>query len=537
MKTVLRCLLATVFLCITVSALAGTTSVNGQSLTIALVHFKVQYKEPARNLEELKKLHREAAAKGAKIIFNTELALTGYSFSSREDIRPFTQTVDSRLVREIADLAKELAVYIGITFPERDVQTDSFYNAAAVFSPQGKLVCNYHKIYGEKRWARPGSPYQNNLFLTPWGMVGVVICADSYFDLIPRTLALKGADLIWVPANWPPMGQLSPVDIWSIRAMENGVYLAACNRTGKDKTMDCSKAESAVIAPDGTPLVSRSSEESALLFANISLDENGQISKMQRKQKMGTRNVALYRQLYLDPWTENLTMYYQLPDPGKILLHSLTSAQNPLDIGAIEAQVAAESSPSPALWLLPQTGVDVLNKEKLQAIARSYNCAFALSVRSEQGNVSELLITKEGIQSFTDAKGELPYRLLRFGPAAVAMVPLNELRHPELGVVLAKLGCDLVLVSEPELSALDIRLAKVRTIDNFAIAASGSNRAVIAQMKGVHGDIQVQMSDNGRSCVLELDTVETRSKEFYDRVDFDVLLRDDKGELKNEYVQ
>ncbi len=155
-------------------------------------------------------------------------------------------------------------------------------------------------------------------------------------------------------------------------------------------------------------------------------------------------------------------------------------------------------------------------------------------MRSEQGSVSELLITKEGIQSFTDAKGEFPYKLLRFGPAVVAMVPLAELRHPELGVVLAKLGCDLVLVSESSLSASDLRLARVRTIDNLAIAASGTNRAMIGHMQGIHGEMQVQMAENGSSCTFELDTVETRSKEFYDRVDFDVLLRGENGEYGDE---
>ena len=176
----------------------------GPSLKIALVHFNVAYKQPGQNLEKLKQLHREAAAQGAKLILNTELALSGYSFSSRADIRPFTQTLDGEDLQEMADLARELSVYIGFTFPERDPETDSFYNAVAVYSPEGKMILGYHKIYGEKRWARAGSPYQNNVFPTPWGRIGVAICADSYFGLIPRTLALKGVDLIWVPANWPP---------------------------------------------------------------------------------------------------------------------------------------------------------------------------------------------------------------------------------------------------------------------------------------------------------------------------------------------
>ena len=222
------------------------------SLKIALVHFSVAYKQPDQNLAALKELHRRAAREGARIIFNTELALSGYSFSSRDDVAPFSQTLSGSAVQEMAALAKELHVFIGITFPEQDPDTHSYYNAAVVLSPEGKVVCRYHKIYGEKRWARPGNPFQEGVFDTPWGRVGVAVCADSYFGLIPRTLALKGADLLWVPANWPPTGMISPLDVWRTRALENGIYVAACNRTGKDRVMDCTKAVSAVIAPDGT---------------------------------------------------------------------------------------------------------------------------------------------------------------------------------------------------------------------------------------------------------------------------------------------
>ncbi len=502
-----------------------TQAAAGTFLKIALIHFKVAYKQPDQNLLALKQLHREAAAKGAKLILNTELALSGYSFSSRADIRPFTRTLEDEDLKEMANLARELCVYIGITFPERDPETDSFYNAAAVFSPQGKLVLKYHKIYGEKRWARTGSPYQNNLFSTPWGRIGVAICADSYFGLIPRTLAIKGADLIWVPANWPPSGFLSPLDVWQTRALENGVYIAACNRTGKDRVMDCTKAVSAVIRPDGTSMFNRTSTESALFFARIPLNEEGKIKNSLRREKMALRKVDSYRQIYLDPWTQNLTQYYQLPKPGKLEIHCLTSASDGLDMVAVEKQVKAHPSSSPVLWVLPQAGSDDLDIKALKNLAETDNCAFALSLTTNDNKRSALLITAEEITPFMTLEGEFPYRVCHFGPAALSMVPMDELRHPELSVILAKLGCDLVLISEPGLSEADERVTMVRTIDNLALAAAGRDRAMIAHMEGVHGKVHVETCVQGNSCFFELDTTKTRVKTFYDRVDFNLLLK------------
>ena len=545
---------------VSASELSGPqTSMESKALKVALIHFSVAYKQPDQNLEKLKDLHRKAADQGAKLILNTELALSGYSFSSREDVAPFTQppTPTGQAVGEMAKLAKELGVYIGITFPERDPETQSFYNSAVVLSPKGDMICRYHKIWGEKRWARPGSPLQDNTFETPWGRMGVAICADSYFSLIPRTLALKGADLIWIPANWPPTGGIDPLTLWQVRARENGIYLAACNRTGKDKTMDCSKAVSAVIAPDGTVMEKIVSPTSDLLLVDIPLDRNGKIAHEQRKARMALRNVDLYRQIYLDPWTENLTGYYQLPEPGLLTIHCLIPENSDSDgnnvniIKTIEKQVSRHQSAAPSLssgaslWLLPQTAPGTIDTDQLMRLAAKHNVAFALSISSASSTSSvskdetphsSILVTEKEVRSFVEdvveRKGsdQFPYTILHFGPAALAMVPMDAFRHPELGIVLAKLGCDMVLLSEPTLSASDVLMGTIRTIDQLAIAACSPSSAFIAHMKNPLSNLKVMQRHQPGVCTFELNTAETRRKQFYDRADFDVILKIDSIE-------
>lgn len=503
------------------------------SLKIALIHFSVEYKKPEQNLAALTELHRKAARQGAKIIFNTELALSGYSFSSREDVAPFTQTETGKAVRTMSQLAKELKVYIGITFPEKDPTTQSYYNTAVVLSPEGEKICKYRKVYGEKRWARPGNPKQDGTFDTPWGRVGVTICADSYFGLIPRTMALKGVDILWVPANWPSMGKLSPLDVWQARTMENGFYLAACNRTGKDRVMDCSKAVSAVIAPDGTPLVKKSSNESELLLADIPLDKTGRIDNRLRKKQMEARDIELYRQIYLDPWTENLTQYYQLPEPGNLKVRCFMPGSGEMKIQAIEKLIKKEKTSEPCLWVLPRSRAGALDEKELVRIARIHHGAFALNFSKNFKEHEPVLITEKGVQSFIENKisAPFPFRRLQFGPAAIAMVPMAALRHPELGIVLAKLGIDLVLVSEADLSVSDVCIGTIRTVDGLAIAASACNTAFIAHMKGVHGDLKIVKAIKKGFCSFLLDTGLTRKKQFYDRIDFDVLLKDKSGDI------
>jgi 5-aminopentanamidase len=48
-------------------------------------------------------------------------------------------------------------------------------------------------------------------------------------------LALKGADIIVLPTNWPPGAEYMSAFSMNSRAMENGVYFAAVNRIGSER--------------------------------------------------------------------------------------------------------------------------------------------------------------------------------------------------------------------------------------------------------------------------------------------------------------
>lgn len=198
--------------------------------------------------------------------------MSGYSFNSRDDIAGFIEHENSPFLREIMGLAKEFRCYIILGLAFCDAQTNIFFNTAFVAGPSG-LICKYHKINAELRWACPGGAKQKNIFTTPWGKLGVLICSDSYHELIPRVAVINGANLLLVLANWPPTG-LNPIEIWQARAMENGCMIAVCNRTGMDKKMDCRKAESCLIDTDGTVLSDCSSSKSKLFKVSVPLTNN-----------------------------------------------------------------------------------------------------------------------------------------------------------------------------------------------------------------------------------------------------------------------
>ena len=53
-----------------------------------------------------------------------------------------------------------------------------------------------------------------------------------------------------------------PKELWCARALENGFYLAGCNRTGIDRIMDCRQAPSLVCDPSGKVIHEAATESS-----------------------------------------------------------------------------------------------------------------------------------------------------------------------------------------------------------------------------------------------------------------------------------
>jgi len=67
---------------------------SGKGLKAALVHAAVQWGEKEKNLARLLALNEEAAGAGARIILNTEMAVTGYTYASRAEEKRFLENID-----------------------------------------------------------------------------------------------------------------------------------------------------------------------------------------------------------------------------------------------------------------------------------------------------------------------------------------------------------------------------------------------------------------------------------------------------------
>ena len=501
---------------------------TGDNLKIAFIHLNVRHKNLEVNRQNIIELNRKAADRGADLLLNPELAVSGYSFSSRDDIAEYAISKDDCLLTSLSEIAKEHGAYIIIGLAERDNPTQIYYNSALVIDPTGRRICTYRKINAESRWSCPGRADQEGFFDTRWGRVGVLICSDTYYGLLPRSMALKGVDLLLVPANWPP-GDLDPGDLWRARAMENGFFLAACNRTGQDLIMDCRKSASYLFDPAGDLLFEGRNEDSRLFMAEIPLDKDGKIAGIKRQTILAKRNPLFYRSIYLDRrLISDLTDYYELPQPGILNLELVVPEDGKFNSALIESNMLKYRNQGQLLYLLPEMSACDFNLREVKRLAEKYQAGFAVAVKRDKSIMDYLLITHAETLKYTIGDSwqgtEVPFPVIKFGTAKIAIVPFDYFKHPELALGLAKTGCDLVLLPMQQLNGKDRLSARIKTTENIAVAVCANNGAALYMPPEGHLLWEKKPFKGTGIFSCEVDTVKTRKKNFQDRVDFELIL-------------
>ena len=239
-------------------------------LRIAAVQMDPVRGENQRNTERVLTYLAEAAGAGAQLVLFPECAISGYVFDSLEAALPFGEGVPGPASTAICEACQRLDVYAVVGLLER--VGDALYNAALIAGPEG-LIGVYRKchlpILGVDRFTTPGEELP--IFDLPFGRVGILICYDLRFPEAPRSLALRGIDLLLIPTNWPEGAESSPDFLTRARAWENRIFVAACDRVG----MECGArfiGRSQIIDVGGKVLLEADADSKVILYADLDLE-------------------------------------------------------------------------------------------------------------------------------------------------------------------------------------------------------------------------------------------------------------------------
>src|SRR2546430_1161392 len=131
-----------------------------------------------------------------------ELYLTGeHPFMSWPDgFDENPQSIPGPLTRAVGRIAKRARRWIVAgSIVERD--GDNLFNTAIAFTPSGRLVARYRKVFTWRPFERyaVGTEPPPVFSIPNIGRVGMMICYDGWFPEMARNLALRGAEVIAHP--------------------------------------------------------------------------------------------------------------------------------------------------------------------------------------------------------------------------------------------------------------------------------------------------------------------------------------------------
>jgi len=221
-----------------------------REVTVATVQMKPKLGETEENLVKMSELVAKIAGQQkVDLIVFPELITSGYECGVR--FTDLAQRVPGPTVNLIAQRAQEFGVHIAFGLPTKEKVESILFNSLVFIGPDGELIGEYRKVHlkGEERMAfRAGYRYQ--VFECQFGMVGLLTGYDLAFPEAARSLALEGAELLVVCANWEKPHR----DEWRTyvlaRAYENALFVAAANRVGDDVTYSFF-GDSTIVGPRG----------------------------------------------------------------------------------------------------------------------------------------------------------------------------------------------------------------------------------------------------------------------------------------------
>lgn len=140
---------------------------------------------------------------GVDLVVTPECFLDGYAASAKdwtpERFDEIAQEAGaSPYLARLRRLAKTHRLWILFGYTEK--RDGKYYNAALLVDREGRTAGQYYKTHLQNHDLRFAPGEDLPVFDTPWGKLGILICADRRWPETARVLRLKGARLTLIPS-------------------------------------------------------------------------------------------------------------------------------------------------------------------------------------------------------------------------------------------------------------------------------------------------------------------------------------------------
>lgn len=217
------------------------------------VQFDVKPGNTRENLNSVRKGLEELNPQRPGLVVLPELWATGFVYKNLEELAEETP----QLLAALADISKQYGVYLAGSLPELvESEPEKIIHNTLYIVDRCGVVGSYRKQQlfspmAEDRHFNAGDNPQP--FMTDLGLVGGLVCYDLRFPELAGDQAGQGAAILLVSAQWPKVRKEHWRTLLQARAIENQMFVVACNRSGTTDDIEFA-GHSMIIAPDGTIL-------------------------------------------------------------------------------------------------------------------------------------------------------------------------------------------------------------------------------------------------------------------------------------------
>jgi len=240
-------------------------------MKVKSLQFEIFFGDVDKNIQKVENKFEKSDLSDVDTVVLPEMWTTGYDLERIDKIAADElEPVKSR----IQTLAKRYAVNI-VAGSIANKKDNEVKNTAFVINKQGEFIYEYSKMHLVPMLNEPkflvGGNSKANVFELDGEKAGVLICYDLRFPEVFRDLALEGAKIIFVVAEWPIERMEHWVTLLKARAIENQCYMVSSNVVGTQPTGTTFAGNSIIIDPFGNA-ISRAGEEEEDIDASLNIE-------------------------------------------------------------------------------------------------------------------------------------------------------------------------------------------------------------------------------------------------------------------------
>lgn len=264
------------------------------TLKLQLFQFNITPADTKANEAKIEALFSKYLEKDTDVAVLPEMWNNSYALDQLSDLAD--QNLQSSL-SFIQTLSKKYQVTI-VAGSVSNQKENNIYNTAFTVNSDGRLIYQYDKIHlvpmlDEHLFLTGGENVPYPFELDEDVTASQIICYDLRFPEIARFPAVEGASILFYVAEWPKARLNHWRTLLQSRAIENDIFVVACNSCGFEQEGGTEYAgHSMVINPNGEILVESSDQEAVL---TVEIDLNEVATQRQNIPVFKNRKPDLYR--------------------------------------------------------------------------------------------------------------------------------------------------------------------------------------------------------------------------------------------------